>query len=147
MHPKRRRKLQIIVLLMAVGGVATALMLYALRQNIALFYTPSQVIAGDAPLNRTIRVGGVVVANSVIHELDSLEVRFQLTDYESIIDISYQGILPDLFREGQGVVTQGILLNKHHVKARQVLAKHDENYMPPEVKSTLKHQPTRKHIT
>lgn len=140
MHPLRRRKLQMILLVLALIGVACALILYALRQNISLFYTPSQIIAGEAPMNRAIRVGGVVVAHSVIRQPGGLDVRFKVTDYEHTVEIVYKGILPDLFRERQGIVAQGVLLDRGHIQASQVLAKHDEKYMPPEVKSGLKLQ-------
>lgn len=140
MHPIRRRKFQVILVLLVMLGITAALVLYALRQNISLFYTPSQVVAGEAPSNRSIRVGGIVVAHSVIRKTGSLQVHFKVTDYEHVVDILYKGVLPDLFREGQGIVAQGVVIDRQHIRASQVLAKHDENYMPPEVKSSLKDQ-------
>lgn len=136
MHPIRKKRLVSIVAILVVLGVAIALVLYALRQNINLFYTPSEVIAGKAPFSTMIRVGGLVVSGSVQKEPENLKVRFQLTDTESTVVIEYQGILPDLFREGQGIVARGIWQGTYFL-AEEVLAKHDENYMPPEVKEAL----------
>jgi cytochrome c-type biogenesis protein CcmE len=138
MHPIRLRKLQMIVWLIGLVGVASGLMLYALRQNINLFYTPSQILEGKAPMQHTIRVGGMVVKHSIVHAKTGLQVDFQVTDYTHTLEVTYTGVLPDLFREGQGVVVQGELLSKTQVKATQVLAKHDENYMPPEVRNAIK---------
>ena len=138
MHPIRLRKLQMIVWLIGLVGVASGLMLYALRQNINLFYTPSQILEGKAPMQHTIRVGGMVVQHSIVHAKTGLQVDFQVTDYTHTLEVTYTGVLPDLFREGQGVVVQGELLSKTQVKATQVLAKHDENYMPPEVRNAIK---------
>lgn len=133
----RRNKLVLTLTMLLVLALAVGLVLYALRQNISLFYTPTQVVNGEAPPNHSLRVGGMVVPGSVARG-DDLWVRFDLTDYEHTIRVSYRGILPDLFREGQGIVAQGALVNNHEVQAQQVLAKHDEKYMPPEVKATLK---------
>jgi cytochrome c-type biogenesis protein CcmE len=127
-----------IVWLIGLVGVASGLMLYALRQNINLFYTPSQILEGKAPMQHTIRVGGMVVQHSIVHAKTGLQVDFQVTDYTHTLEVTYTGVLPDLFREGQGVVVQGELLSKTQVKATQVLAKHDENYMPPEVRNAIK---------
>lgn len=138
MHPKRKRKLKTIILLLAIVGLAISLVLYALRQNISLFYSPTQLATTDISNHQLIRVGGVVLPGTVVHETEDLTVHFKLTDYEHTIDITYRGILPDLFREGQGIVAQGNLLDKQHFKAIEVLAKHDEKYMPPEVKGILK---------
>lgn len=124
-------------MLMALG-LATALVLYALRQNISLFYSPSQVATGKAPINHAIRVGGMVVPGSILRHSNDLMVRFKITDYQHTLDVVYRGILPDLFREGQGVVAHGYLLDNTHFKASEVLAKHDEKYMPPEVTSIMK---------
>lgn len=139
MNVVRKRKMKLIMLLVAIVGLAIGLVLYALGQNISLFYSPSQIVHGDAPLNRTIRVGGMVVKGSVIRKSE-LTVQFTITDNAQDIDISYRGILPDLFREGQGIVAQGKLVDKTHVNAVEVLAKHDENYMPPEVKASMVHK-------
>ena len=138
MNPARKRKLVLLILLVSVLAITTALVLYALGQNISLFYSPSQIATGEAPANRSIRVGGMVVPGSVVRDpRDSLSVQFKLTDYQHTIDVTYRGILPDLFREGQGIVAQGLLLDNQQVKATEVLAKHDEKYMPPEVKDAL----------
>ncbi len=146
MHPIRLRKLQMIGWWLGLGGLASGLMLYALRQNISLFYTPSQILAGKAPMHHPIRVGGVVVKHSIVHAKAGLQVDFQVTDYTHIVDVRYTGVLPDLFREGQGVVVQGELLDTTQVKASQVLAKHDENYMPPEVRNAIR-QPVLERTT
>ena len=140
MHPVRKRKLSLILFILLLGASACGLVLYALRQNISLFYTPTQIATGEAPEQATIRVGGIVVKDSIVHDPKSLKVQFQLTDYAHKITIEYEGVLPDLFREGQGVIAQGRLQNKSLLEANQVLAKHDENYMPPEVKASLQPQ-------
>ena len=113
------------------------LTLYALKNNVNLFYTPTEVQTGLAPLNQNIRVGGMVVKNS-IERGSGVYVEFKITDYAHTIKVKYEGILPDLFREEQGIVAEGLLNNKLQFIASQVLAKHDENYMPPEVKASLK---------
>ena len=110
---------------------------YALRGNINLFYSPSEVAAGEAPTDRSIRVGGMVVEGSVTRARDKLETRFIVTDFASSVTVTYDGILPDLFAEGEGVVATGILGANGVVTASEVLAKHDENYMPPEVADAL----------
>ena len=118
-------------------GVAVALILMALSENLNHFYDPSQVVAGEAPQNHTFRIGGMVVDGSVHRDEGSLKMRFDLTDYKEQVTVSYEGILPDLFREGQGIVAIG-KLNQNLFVADEVLAKHDENYMPAEVKDSLK---------
>lgn len=137
MTPKRQRRLFLIIVLVAVFSIVTALVLYALRQNISLFYTPTQIALGEAPENRLIRIGGMVVPGSIRRRHQDLTVFFKITDYQKTVTVEYKGILPDLFREGQGIVALGQLKDALHVKASQVLAKHDENYMPPEVKAAL----------
>jgi len=119
-------------------AVSTVLALTAFDENLMYFYSPSQIKAGEAPATRAFRVGGMVVNGSVKRKPDSLEVRFTLTDNAEKIDVSYSGILPDLFREGQGIVALGSLKNGDVFVADEVLAKHDENYMPPEVADTMK---------
>lgn len=135
MNLVRKRKIKLIAIAMFLLGCALALILYALRQNINLFYSPSQIIAEQAPLHRVIRVGGVVVKGSVIRQ--DLDVEFNITDNQKTITIIHHGSLPDLFREGQSIVVLGELVEKNKLKAIEVLAKHDENYMPPEVKAML----------
>lgn len=137
MVPARKRKLWMILFVMSVLSLAAALVLYALRQNISLFYTPTQVASGEAPLQHSIRVGGMVEKNSIIRSNEGLEVQFKITDYQKTITIIYKGILPDLFREEQGIVAEGEAIDAQHFRATQVLAKHDANYMPPEVKAAL----------
>lgn len=137
MKARRKRQLGVVLLVLTVLSLATALVLYALRQNISLFYSPTQVANGEAPNHHPIRVGGMVVPGSVVRHDNSLKVDFKLTDYAHTVVVSYQGILPDLFREGQGIVAKGVLIGKENVQASEVLAKHDENYMPPEVKAAL----------
>lgn len=124
----------LVVLLSAVLG----LVLYALRQNINLFYTPEQVVRHELPLNQKVRLGGMVVKGSVERTPGTLMVRFTLTDGVDEARVAFEGILPDLFREGQGIVAQGTLGADGLFKATEVLAKHDANYMPPEVRATLK---------
>jgi cytochrome c-type biogenesis protein CcmE len=126
--------LSVVVFSSAAIGLAT----YALRGNINLFYPPVDVAAGTAPLDTPIRVGGMVVEGSVERADDSLDVRFSVTDYRATVDIVYSGILPDLFAEGEGVVASGRLGTDGVLRASEVLAKHDENYMPPEVAEALK---------
>ena len=138
MKPKRKKRLILILSLVAGFGIAVGLVLYALQQNINLFYNPSQIIAGDAPDGARIRAGGMVVKGSLQRDPDSLKVRFNITDFKSSVPVSYEGILPDLFREGQGIVALGHMDDKGVFEADQVLAKHDEKYMPPEVADALK---------
>jgi cytochrome c-type biogenesis protein CcmE len=137
MNPVRKKKIVTILFVMTILSIVSALVLYALRQNISLFYTPTQIVSGEAPLHRSIRVGGMVEKGSIIRAQKGLEVQFNITDFDRTITVSYTGILPDLFRDGQGVVAEGQLIDNHHVRASQVLAKHDANYMPPEAKAAL----------
>ncbi|MFI4963224.1 MAG: cytochrome c maturation protein CcmE [Legionellales bacterium] len=137
MHPARKQRLQKVSVLLLVLGLALSLVLYALRQNISLFYSPSQIVRGEAPLKRGVRVGGMVEKGSILRVPKTLEVQFKITDYKETITVAYRGILPDLFREGQGIVAEGEVTGSHSFLARQVLAKHDANYMPPEVKAAL----------
>ena len=137
MKAKRKRRLLIVLSILAGVGVAVSLTVYALRQNINLFYAPSQIAAGEAPLDRTIRIGGLVLPGSVKRDPNSLRVEFDLTDNLETVKVHFQGILPDLFREGQGIVARGALRGDGIVQAEEVLAKHDENYMPPEVAESL----------
>lgn len=137
MNAVRRRKLMTVFLVLVVLSCASALILYALRQNISLFYTPTQVLSGEAPMNKLIRIGGMVEKGSILRSKNSLNVQFKVTDYNKTLSVSYTGILPDLFREEQGIVAEGELVNLKLFKATRVLAKHDANYMPPEVKAAL----------
>jgi cytochrome c-type biogenesis protein CcmE len=134
--PKRKKTLIILIAIVVGAGIAVGLALYALRQNLNLFYTPTQLVQHEAPEGRRIQVGGLVMKGSLQRSPDSLSVRFTITDLKHQVDVSYQGILPDLFREGQGIVANG-RLEKGVVVAEEVLAKHDENYMPPQVKHAI----------
>jgi len=137
MNKRSRRKLLVFSVLFGVA-VATVLGLTAFQENLLYFYSPVQIKAGEAPANRTFRIGGLVVNGSVRRAKDSLKVNFTLTDNTESIDVEYTGILPDLFREGQGIVALGSLDTGGVFVAEEVLAKHDENYMPPEVADALK---------
>ncbi|MBA2652183.1 MAG: cytochrome c maturation protein CcmE [Tatlockia sp.] len=140
MNPVRKRKILLLLFISSILSLVSALVLYALRQNINLFYSPTQVAEGKVAANQTIRLGGMVVKGSIVRAKDDLGVQFQLTDYNRTVTVSYRGILPDLFREGQGIVTLGELSESQEFKAIEVLAKHDANYMPPEVKDALAKQ-------
>jgi cytochrome c-type biogenesis protein CcmE len=137
MTPRKQRMILVGLVLTGVA-VAVALGLNAFRENIVFFFTPSQVAAAEAPRDRSFRLGGLVQAGSVKREDDGLTVHFVVTDTLKDVPVVYKGLLPDLFREGQGVVTQGKLGADGAFVASEVLAKHDENYMPPEVADTLK---------
>ncbi|MGO1691730.1 MAG: cytochrome c maturation protein CcmE [Marinobacter sp.] len=137
MHPIRKKRLTIVLFLLVGLSVAVALTTYALRQNINLFYDPSQILAGEAPVEVRIRAGGMVEEGSVMRDPASLKVEFRVTDFNASVPVEYVGILPDLFAEGQGIVAMGRLNNEGRFVADQVLAKHDENYMPPEVSDAL----------
>ncbi|MDR5900762.1 cytochrome c maturation protein CcmE [Halomonas icarae] len=137
MRPKRRQKLYLSLGLIALAAIAVGLTLYALRSNINLFFSPVQIAAGDAPFERQIRAGGMVKEGTVARDPESLDVEFMVTDYVDDLEVRYSGILPDLFREGQGVVVVGELQPEGWLRADQVLARHDENYMPPEVAQAL----------
>ena len=136
MKPRHRRMALILV---GVAGLALAatLVLQAFQQNLVFFFTPSQVVANEAPQGRAFRVGGMVETGSVKRQPDGVTVHFNVTDTAKTIQVAYKGVLPDLFREGKGVVTQGRLENGQFV-ASEVLAKHDENYMPPEAADAVK---------
>lgn len=140
MTPRRKRMVTIGLLLVGMA-LATALILRAFNQNLMYFYSTSDVADGKAPTARDFRIGGLVVQDSLRRESDSLTVQFVLTDLKQQVTVRYTGILPDLFREGQGIVANGQLGTDGVFVAREVLAKHDENYMPPEVAASLKHQP------
>lgn len=137
MNPVRKQRLIVVLAILAGLAIAVGLAVYALRQNINLFYTPEQVVSGEAPVGTKMRVGGLVVDGSVHRDPASLNVTFAVTDGSGTFEIHYQGILPDLFREGQGVVANGTLVSRERFDAEEVLAKHDETYMPPEVQDAL----------
>jgi cytochrome c-type biogenesis protein CcmE len=137
MNKRSRRKVLVLAVVFGVA-VATVLGLTAFEENLLYFYSPTQVKAGEAPETHSFRVGGLVVDGSVKRATDSLKILFDVTDNAESMTIEYTGILPDLFREGQGIVAMGNLQADGSFVAQEVLAKHDENYMPPEVADALK---------
>ena len=137
MHPVRRQRLFVVAFIVIGAAVAIGLTAYALRSNINLFYPPADIVAGEAPVGKAIRAGGMVREGSVVRDPNSLRVDFVVTDYQADVPVVYVGILPDLFAEGQGVVASGKLDDAGVFQATEVLAKHDENYMPPEVQDAL----------
>jgi len=137
MHPVRKQRLIIVLLIVFGTAVAVALITFALRENINLFYSPVEIAAGKAPVGKQIRAGGMVSEGSVVRDPHSLRVDFVVTDYQASVPVTFVGILPDLFAEGQGVVAAGQLGSDGVFQASEVLAKHDENYMPPEVQSAV----------
>lgn len=137
MTPKRKKRLALVLFVVIGAASAVGLAAVALNENINLFFTPQQIASGEAPINKRIRAGGMVVDGSVKRSSQGLEVEFKLTDYAETITVVYEGILPDLFREGQGIVAQGSLNENRVLEAVEVLAKHDEKYMPPEVTYAL----------
>lgn len=145
MNPVRKKRLIIIVAILLGVAATVGLGLTALQQNINLFYTPTQIANGEAPQDARIRAGGLVKDGSLRRSEDSLTVDFLVTDGDADTAIQYRGILPDLFREGQGIVALGRLNEKGVLIADEVLAKHDENYMPPEVEDALEKTGMLKH--
>ncbi len=135
----RRQRQMLVVSGILIGvSIAAFLALTAFQKNLLYFYTPSQIAAGEAPTGYAFRVGGLVVPGSVKRDPDSLNVHFEVTDGAATVAIAYSGILPDLFREGQGIISIGQLNGAGLFEASEVLAKHDENYMPPEVAASMK---------
>jgi cytochrome c-type biogenesis protein CcmE len=139
MTPRRQRMITIALVLAGVA-LAVGLALQAFQENLMFFYSPTQVMAGEPPEGRKIRLGGLVSTGSLKREEGALEVRFEVTDNQNSMTVSYAGILPDLFREGQGVIAIGFMRPDGSFEAEEVLAKHDENYMPPEVAEMLAEQ-------
>lgn len=144
MNPRRKKRLLVITSLIVGLSIALGLVLFALQQNIDLFYTPTEIIQGKnetgvkPQVGQSLRVGGMVMPGSVNRDANSLQVSFDLMDNGGgIVTVSFNGILPDLFREGQGIVAQGELTSATKINAFEVLAKHDEEYMPPEVAEAL----------
>ena len=137
MTPKRKQRLLLVSVMLCGVGVAVAFGVNAFKENIMLFHSPSDVTAGALAPGKPFRVGGMVVEGSVQRSSEDLAVRFELTDHAHTIPVTFTGILPDLFREGQGIVALGALDNGGTFSATEVLAKHDENYMPPEVADAL----------
>jgi cytochrome c-type biogenesis protein CcmE len=148
MNPRRKKRLGIVLAIFIGISATVGLMLYALNQNMDLFYTPTELVNGKPDgtkphVGQRLRIGGMVVPGTVKRDVESLRVSFDLHDVGPIVTIVYDGILPDLFREGQGIVAQGVLIDATTVEAFEVLAKHDEEYMPPEVAEAMKktHEP------
>ena len=137
MRPVRKKRLQLVIFLVIGAAIVIGLVLFALRQNINLFFTPKQIVAGEAPIGQQIRAGGLVVDGSVERATDSLYVEFVITDTVDQVRVAYDGILPALFREGQGIIAIGRLDETGIVQASEVLAKHDENYMSPEIQRAI----------
>jgi cytochrome c-type biogenesis protein CcmE len=135
--PTRKRRLVAVLLILAGVSVASAIAFYSLQQNLLYFQSPSDLVTQPIPPGRQFRLGGLVKPGTVIRVEDSLATRFVVTDGPEDITVEYVGILPDLFREGQGVIARGALDESGMFSATEVLAKHDENYMPPEVKDAL----------
>jgi cytochrome c-type biogenesis protein CcmE len=133
MTPARKKRLGLILLMVAGVAVGVGFALKSLDQNIMFFFTPSEVVSGKAPANKLFRMGGMVVVGSVHRPGDGLTVHFDLTDNEQNVTVQFAGILPDLFREGQGIIANGKLGESGEFVAEEVLAKHDETYMPPEL--------------
>ena len=137
MTPRKKRILMVCMMIAGIS-VAALLILTAFEKNLMYFYSPTEIINGEAPQSRSFRIGGLVVSDTVIRNPDDLKVSFVLTDTVHEIKVIYDGILPDLFREGQGIVANGKLKSENVFVADEVLAKHDENYMPPEVADMMK---------
>ncbi len=134
MNPKRRNRLVVVLFLIAGAAVTAGLVLTALNENLNLFYPPDQIVSGEAPVGTRIRAGGMVQDGSVVRAANGLDVTFVVTDHRGAeFPVRYGGILPDLFREGQGILVTGELGADGVFQAQEVLAKHDENYMPPEL--------------
>lgn len=138
MHPVRKKRLVIVVMIITAVSFATALTLYALKQNINLYYTPTQVADGKAPIGQICRVGGIVKDNSIIYGKKNLQISFVVTDTVHTVTVDYNGVLPDLFRAGQGIVVQGKFNKNGILIADQVLAKHGSDYMPPPAEAAIK---------
>jgi cytochrome c-type biogenesis protein CcmE len=135
---RKRRRLYVLVLCMLGLGSAVALSLMAMRDSLVFFYSPTDVVEKQVPRERNLRLGGLVEPGSIERQTGTTEIRFRVTDTQHTVQVVYNGVLPDLFREGQGVVTQGQLGTDGVFRAREVLAKHDETYMPPDVADALK---------
>ncbi len=134
----RHKRFAMIAAAIAALGIATVLVLNAFQQNLVFFFTPTQVAANEVPQGRTFRIGGIVEPGTVKRQPDGVTVHFFVTDTAKTVPVVYRGLLPDLFREGKGVVTQGRMSADGVFQASEVLAKHDENYMPPEAADAIK---------
>jgi cytochrome c-type biogenesis protein CcmE len=141
MTPTRKKRLMAILLILIGVGIAVTLFLTAFEENILFYKSPSEVLAGDYPKARNFRIGGMVKKGSINKSTTSLDVDFMVTDYAKDIKVRYTGLLPDLFRDDQGMIAIGQLDNNGIFQAEEILAKHDENYMPPEVAASMKDKP------
>lgn len=137
MHPARKQRLILVLVLVALSSAAVGFVTYAMRNNMDYFYAPSAFAAGEVPFEKRVRAGGCVVPGSVQRDGDNLDVRFAITDGEADLEVVFDKILPDLFAEGEAAVVTGRLQEDGSLRADQVLAKHDENYTPPEVADTM----------
>ncbi|MFD0705726.1 cytochrome c maturation protein CcmE [Photorhabdus luminescens] len=143
MNSRRKTRLYLVIITFMGLCLTVTMIFYALRANIDLFYTPGEILYGKGSHllrptpGQRLRIGGTVMPGSIVWDDNDLKVSFKLYDTQGVVDISYEGILPDLFREGQGIVALGVLGNGNHITAQEILAKHDENYMPPEVKAAM----------
>jgi len=143
-NPRRKKRLSLALAVLVGLGLSISLVMYALRSNIDLFYTPGEILQGKGEnhempfVGQRLRIGGMVMPGSVKRDPTNLQVSFKIYDARGAIAVTYNGILPDLFREGQGVVAQGVMQANNMVDAKQVLAKHDEKYVPPEVEAAMK---------
>lgn len=144
MTPTRKKRLMAVILILMGVGIASALILTAFKENILFYKSPSEIIQGDYPKARNFRVGGMVKPGSIVKSTTSLDVEFLVTDYAKDIKVHYSGLLPDLFRDDQGMIAIGQLDKEGVFQAEEILAKHDENYMPPEVAASLKNKPEAK---
>ena len=143
----RRRRMMLVALIVLGAGAAVAFALTAFQENLLYFYTPTDVSAGKAPADKTFRLGGMVPEGTFKRPPGSMEATFTLTDYAHNVTVKYAGVLPDLFREGQGVVARGRMAGDGTFVAEEVLAKHDENYMPPDVADALRKQGDKRVTT
>lgn len=144
MTPTRKKRLMAVVLILMGVGIASALILTAFEENILFYKSPSEILQGDYPRAKNFRVGGMVKKGSIVKSTTSLEVEFLVTDYAKDIKVQYSGLLPDLFRDDQGMIAIGRMDSEGIFQAEEILAKHDENYMPPEVAASLKNKPEAK---
>lgn len=140
MTPTRKKRLMAIILVLIGFSIATTLFLTAIDENLQFYKSPSEVIKGDYPKIRSFRLGGMVKKDSIVKSTTSLDVDFMVTDYAQDVKIHYTGLLPDLFRDDQGMIATGKMDNVGVFQAEEILAKHDENYMPPEVAASLKNK-------
>ena len=138
MTPTRKKRLLAVVLILIGVGIATAIFLTAFKENILFYKSPTEVLQGDYPKARNFRIGGMVKKGSIVKSTNSLDVDFMVTDFAKDVKVHYSGLLPDLFRDDQGMIAVGQLDNNGVFQAEEILAKHDENYMPPEVAASMK---------